>query len=116
KKKLLLEDWLMAAADIGGEIGNLFAAFSDRRMVKIEDEMAAMNEMYDKQLANENLTDERRKEIEDERERRTAELEKRKREERIKAAQAEKKFAIFETALNTAAAIVKGLKDGGLPL
>lgn len=107
ERKQATIEYLNAIADIGGQLGALFSALSTNHINKIDEELSAMNEMYDKQLDNENLTAERRKEIEDERERRTAELEKKKKEEKIKAMQAEKKFALFEIAMATAIAVMQ---------
>lgn len=107
--------WMQVSSDAIHEVGNLFAAFADRRIQKIDDQIREDEERTDRLLRNEALTEEQRKQIEQESEIRRQQLEQKKAREQEKAARTEKAFAMFDIALNTAAAIMKTFAQLGFP-
>lgn len=105
-----------AATAVIGDIGN---AVFERNIQQYDEEIQANNDFYAKKLDNENLSEEQRSQLEAERDRKNAELEKKKRAEQVKQAKLNKAFAIVEVAVNTAIGITKAIAasplTGGLP-
>jgi len=115
-KKEKLAEWLEYSSDVIYQVGALASAISERKIQKYQEEIDANNKMYDEILAREGLTEQQRKEAEEERRRKVEELDKKKKIEQNKQAKINKATAIFDIALNSAAAVVRGLAEGGLPL
>ena len=110
-KRKALVDVINASSQILSKIGELNNVASERKIQQYDDEIQANNDFYAKKLDNENLSEEERSQLEAERGRKNAQLEKKKRDEKQKQAEADKQFAIFETIINTASAVVAALPN-----
>lgn len=98
------EKIIQTAEQIGavtGVIGDITRVVFERNIQQYDEEIQANNDFYAKKLDNENLSEDQRSAIEAERDRKTADLEKKKRDERRKAAIANKAFQAVEIAVDT---------------
>lgn len=94
-----------------GSIGELGDALFDRKIQRYDDEIQKNNDYYAVLLDNENLSQARRDAYEAERDRKNAEIEKKKRAEQIKQAKFNKAIAALEVGVNTASAVVEALPN-----
>lgn len=107
---------LSVATDLANSLNDLANSIFSARIQRIDDEITANDEKYQKLLDNELISAERKKEIQDKQEFDREQLEKKKRKEQRKQAILDKQFAALQITLNTAAAIIKFLADpGGIP-
>lgn len=107
--KLSTEEILGISSDLANALNDLASAIFDARIQKIDDEITANDEKYDKLLSNELLTDARRKELEAQRQVKEDALNKKKAKEQRKQAILAKATAALTIGLQTASAIIGAL-------
>jgi len=86
---------------------DLINNLSQARIQKIDEEIRATDEGFQRQLDNERLTEEERKRIEESRDQRRKELEERRRREQRRQALLNKAMGSSEASINTAVAVTK---------
>lgn len=106
KVELILE----ITGELVSALTDLANAIFERRIQKIDEEIAREDERFEHLLANENLSEEDRKRIEQEQEASRKILEKKKAKEQTKAAKANKAAALAQAAISTALAILSALQ------
>lgn len=108
-EKLTNEEILQISANLANAIAELGNAIFAGRIQRIDDELAAQDERYERLLANELLTEQQREQLEQKREADRQKLEKKKREEQRKQAILAKATTALTIGLQTAAAIIAAL-------
>jgi hypothetical protein len=107
--KLSAADILQTIQVVTAVAGDAFNSIYERNIEKLEEQKTANDEYYANVLDNEMLSEEQRSAIEAERDRKNAELDKKKRKEQQKQARLAKAFSIFNIALSTAQAVIGAL-------
>lgn len=107
--KLSTEEILSISSDLANALSDLASAIFDARIQKIDEEIAANDEKYNRILENEVLSETQRKEIQDKQEFERQELEKKKKKEQRKQAILAKATTALTIGLSTAAAIIGAL-------
>lgn len=97
-------------------ISEVSSAAFQRNIDNLDRQIQANNEYFDKILDNQELSDEQRESLENERERRETELQNKRNQELQKQARAKKAFDAAEVIANTAVAVSKALAQGGFLL
>lgn len=105
----IIGNWISEAQLMFQALGDIAAGFSERRIQQIEREMEANDEMYDKILSNEKLSERQRIMAENNREKDRERLNKKKEKEQIKQAKMQKAQAALNVVLNTSMAIISAL-------
>jgi tape measure domain-containing protein len=101
------------SAEALGELADLSNAFSERKIQKIDDEIAKNDEYYAKQIELAG-NDQRQKDLlQKEQEKKRTELEKKKKDAQNKQAKIDKAVAIAQATINTALAVMKGFSESG---
>lgn len=100
------EDILATAGIVGNIMADIMGATAERNIERLEAQKEANDEYYDELLENEELSEEQKDRIQAEREKKNKLIDKKIREEKIKAAKAEKANALFQIGINTATAIL----------
>lgn len=106
-KKEHLAEYLRVSSDIIYNVGQLFSAQSDRKIAKLEEEMAAQDEYYANAIEAEEGNAVRQEELRQEQERNRKKLQKKQNKEKEEQARKEKMFTAFDIILNTAAAVAE---------
>lgn len=107
RRKQLEQELAYSLLDLGN-------ALFDAKIQRYDDEIQKNNDYYAALLDNERLTEEQRSALEAERNRKNAQLEKRKREEQRKQAILNRDAAIAEIAINTAIGVSADFKKGAI--
>lgn len=107
------EQILDIAGALANAIGELVNAIFEARIAKIDEEIEANENKYNKILESERLTDEQRAEIEAKQEERREQLEAKKRKEQRKQAILDKALAIVNIGINTALGIMQAYAQLG---
>jgi len=127
KQKTSLEKQLEEAQKFITKFNEIYAAFAntigalndsiaERRIQGIDSELTELEEKTAREIEFAGNNEAAKIQIEAQAEQRRLQLEKKKKEEQQRAARVEKALNIFQATINTAAAVVKGLSQGGLPL
>lgn len=94
-----------------GAIGETINAFYSSKIAQYDADIQANEEYYQNLLDNENLTDEEKKRLEQDREGREEEIRERQRREQRKQAEINRAIAVAEIITNTAKAVVSALPN-----
>lgn len=94
-----------------GAIGETINAFYSSKIAQYDADIQANEEYYQNLLDNENLTDEEKKRLEQDREGREKEIRERQRREQRKQAEINRAIAVAEIITNTAKAVVSALPN-----
>jgi TP901 family phage tail tape measure protein len=97
---------LTSVQALGSVVSGVFGAIYDANIQKLEDQIQTSDEYYDKEIENAEGNREYQNLLEQEKEAKRQELEKKLAKEKTKAAKAEKAQAVFSIGLNTAKAIL----------
>jgi tape measure domain-containing protein len=108
-----LEDDLETIREFVKEVGNLFDAFSQRRLENIDAEIRAEEQKYDKLISLAENDAKEKEALEKQKDDKLAILEKKRLKEQRKAAIINKAFALADIGMNTAIAYTKALAQGG---
>lgn len=109
----LAEKILDISTDLTNALSDLAAAFSERKIQNIDEEIEKNNEFYTKQIELAGDNDKQKALLEAERDKKNAELEKKKRKEQEKQAKFNKAIAIAQIAIQTALAVMRGFAESG---
>lgn len=90
----------------GALVGDILSAVSEANIQRIDEDISALEEYYDRQIELAGDDESQRAALEEERELKRQQLEEKKKQEQVKAARAQKAQAIFQIGLNTAQAIL----------
>lgn len=102
--------------ELVSSIQDLTNTLFDAKVQRIDDEIYRNNEYHETLLENESLTDKEREDLEAQRDAKNKDLEKRKKEEKVKQAQFNKALTIAQIPLNIAEGITKIIAGfGGTP-
>ena len=103
EKIIQVAEKIGAVVSVFGDITN---TVFDNNIAKYDEDIEANNEYYTQKLDNEKLSDEQRSALEAERDRKNAEIEKKKQALEVKQAKARKAFQAFEIAIDTIKKVV----------
>jgi cell division septum initiation protein DivIVA len=108
-RRAAFEAWTTQAQDVIGKLQGIFSAYYQNRIAELDNYQQAEREKIEESLLSEEEKQAKLAELE-------ADVEKRKKEAARKQAQKDKEFAIFQTIINTAQAVVKTLASVAWPL
>lgn len=118
-EKETAQEILQISSELTNALNGLADAIFANRIQKIDEEIRANDERFERLLENENLTAQERERIEQQQERQREELEKKKRKEQRRQAVFNKTLALADVAIQTALAIIKSVAasplTGGQP-
>ena len=108
-EKVTTQEILALSSDLANALNNLTDTIFNNRIQRLDEELAANEEKYARLLENENITAERRKEIEERQEADRQRIEAEKRKEQRKQAVYAKALAALNVGLLTAQNILAAL-------
>ncbi len=114
KQKEVNQQLLDLGINLKDALTDLTNAIFDARIANIDNEISKNNEFYDSQIEQAGNNERQKKLLEDERDRKNKELEKKRQKEAYKAAVFNKVMALAEIAINTAVSISKVAGQTGI--
>lgn len=105
------QQWANFALDATHTMTDAFRTASDNRIAAIQEEMTARIEAIDRQLEREDLAEDERQRLRDQREVAEREMERRIARERNQMARRERTLAVIQSIINTALAVTRALPN-----